>query len=106
VEEAIARQAELARNSRAGRSLAKSVYDDPRWRACRAFCLERSGHHCDVCGAAGPGATEPGTAALDGHHLLGITGTEDDFDPELVVIACRQCHADLERARRRGHARR
>lgn len=106
VEAAIQKQAEARRNARPNRARAREVYGDPRWRACRAACLARAGGHCEVCGAAGPDAEEPGDAVLDGHHLLGITGTEDDFDPELVLIVCRNggCHARLEELRRRGYA--
>lgn len=46
-----------------------------------------------------------GTHGLNGHHILGITGTDDDFDPELVVTLCATCHPIAERQRRRGYAR-
>jgi hypothetical protein len=48
----------------------------------------------------------PGTHGLNAHHILGITGTDDDFDPELAVTLCADCHPIAERRRRQGYARR
>lgn len=98
VEEAIARQAEAKRRARPNRTRAKQIYSDPRWGTCRAAVMDRASGRCESCGAEG--------VELDGHHILGLTGTDDDFDPELVLAACRTCHPELERRRRSGYARR
>lgn len=97
MEAAARRLRELARSTRPNRALAKSVYDDVRWGRCRLIALERDGHQCVMC---------PSTHGLNVHHLLGITGTDDDFDPELVVTLCATCHPIAERRRRQGYGHR
>ena len=83
------------RPSRAG---AKAVYDDVRWRGpgqCRDQVLARADGRCERCGR------EAGT--LQCHHILGITGTVDDFDPMYVIAVCDFCHPEADAQRRRGY---
>jgi 5-methylcytosine-specific restriction endonuclease McrA len=88
------RERERARAARPNRSAAKRVYDDHRWDACRKAVLERDAYRCVRCGAEDD---------LEVNHVLGITGTDDDFEPELCVTACKHgCHADMDRERRDG----
>lgn len=91
------RQRERFRASLPNRARDKRVYDDPRWLACRLAVLARDGYRCVRCGA---------TDDLEVNHVLGITGTDDDFDPELCLTACKRgCHQEMDAERRRGYAR-
>ena len=84
----------MARRMQPRRQMAKKVYDDSRWQRCRETVLERDENRCVMCG---------GTRGLNAHHILGITETDDDFDPELVVTLCADCHPIAERRRRQGY---
>jgi len=87
------RAAERARNQRPNRRAARAVYDDVRWAACRAAVLARTDGACELCGS---------TLNVQAHHVFGVTGSDDDFDPELCAALCGVCHPDADRRRRAG----
>ena len=71
---------------------ARSIYNDPRWRAIRADALERADWTCERCGRP--------SGRLDVHHKIAIADGGDPF-PSLsgVEAICRRCHYGEHRTR-------
>lgn len=74
----------------------KSYYEllkDPRWQKKRLEIMERDGFACRECYAD--------DLALNVHHLCYRKGADGpwDYDDEILVTLCEQCHRAYEKAR-------
>jgi hypothetical protein len=91
-------------------SVARQVYTDPRWLACRERAIKRAGGRCQ--GVEANRTRCAATSRLHGHHNYpgGVEQMVADgispFDEELVVVLCGRHHRSAEAAARNPSFRR
>lgn len=76
---------------------AKRRYQSPRWRQLRRWVLDRDGHRCRGCGAAG---------RLECDHIENWRDGGAFWSPQNLQVLCRGCHIQksAREVRLRGRA--
>jgi 5-methylcytosine-specific restriction protein A len=76
------------------KKVAKSIYNDPRWKALMVKIIAKRGRKCEDCGRTG--------CRIFGDHVIELNDGGEPFDEDNVRLRCGSCHGIKTAAAKRA----